>query len=395
MTIKVRMPRVVSRRALLRAAGVAGASGLVLLPIPTTGNPSPSSGTGFVGRAIDLATLQPVAGALIQADPSGVQTTADQTGSYVLPLPPGTYTVRVSRDRFVGAIRLNQVVPAQGYLTLDLDLIPTDATPDQQEAIYRRLVKQVQSPPPVPESAVQHIARLTVSEIPSQIKVVFPDGSVQWVPLEDYVKGVVPNEVYPTWPAETLKAQAVAARTWGVARFLAVGSVCTTTACQVYDPQSRWPTTDAATDATAGEVMTANGSLISAFYFSRCNGVSTRNSWQYIGYSGTNGQGQQVCTVGSFGVTTYCVARPCTWNQASTYRDCGYNGHGVGMCQYGAAGQGQTGASYRDILNSYYTGISIVGGCAGSSATNGPSVASNQAGPFHVFLPIVANNACS
>src|SRR6185437_7877324 len=306
MTIKVQTPRVVSRRALLRAAGVAGASGLVMLPPATTGNLSPSPGTGFVGRAIDLATLQPVAGALIQADPPGVQTTADQTGSYVLPLPPGTYTVRVSLGGFVGATRLNQIVPAQGYAPLDLDLLPENPPLDQQEALYRRLVKQVQSPPPLPETAVQQIARLAVTEIPSQIKFVFPDGSSQWVPLEDYVKGVVPNEVYPTWPTETLKAQAVAARTWGVARFLAAGSVCTTTACQVYDPNSRWPTTDAAVDATAGQVMTANGALISAFYFSQCNGASTRNSWQYIGYSGINAQGQRVCTVGSFGNSTYC-----------------------------------------------------------------------------------------
>ncbi|MGH2461673.1 MAG: hypothetical protein ACRDIY_22695, partial [Chloroflexota bacterium] len=139
-------------------------------------------------------------------------------------------------------------------------------------------------------------------------------------------------------------------------------------------------------------------SLISAFYFSRCNGASTRNSWQYIAYSGTNGQGQQVCTVGSFGYSTYCVARPCAWNQASTYSDCGYYGHGVGMCQWGAAGQGQAGASYRDILSSYYTGISIAGGCAGGvapSATNGAETTSNPPGNYHVFLPNVANNVCS
>ena len=33
------------------------------------------------------------------------------------------------------------------------------------------------------------------------------------VPLEDYLYGVVPQEVVPSWPAAALEAQAVAART--------------------------------------------------------------------------------------------------------------------------------------------------------------------------------------
>lgn len=34
-------------------------------------------------------------------------------------------------------------------------------------------------------------------------------------------------------------------------------------------------------------------------------------------------------------------------------------GHGVGMCQYGADGLGRSGAEYVDILNHYYTGVSL------------------------------------
>jgi len=41
-----------------------------------------------------------------------------------------------------------------------------------------------------------------------------------------------------------------------------------------------------------------------------------------------------------------------------TIKTRGY-GHGVGMCQYGAAGMAENGADYRKILNHYYTGISI------------------------------------
>ena len=42
------------------------------------------------------------------------------------------------------------------------------------------------------------------------------DGSVRAVPLERYVARVVAREVYASWPAEVLKAQAVVARTYAL-----------------------------------------------------------------------------------------------------------------------------------------------------------------------------------
>jgi SpoIID/LytB domain protein len=41
---------------------------------------------------------------------------------------------------------------------------------------------------------------------------------INWVPVEEYLKAVVPSEVYTTWPEEALKAQAVAARTYSLRR---------------------------------------------------------------------------------------------------------------------------------------------------------------------------------
>src|SRR5579884_3309124 len=248
-----------SRRTLLRAAGLAGASGLAMLPRATTSLVSPPPGTGFFGRAIDLATLQPLSNALVQAEPVAARATTDQNGVYVLPLPPGTYTVHVSRNNYVGVIRLRQTVGSQAYTTLDLDLVPQNPTPAEQEAIYQRTVTQTEVSPPEKSALTAEALNIQSTTIPSQIKVVFPDGSYQWVPLEDYVKGVVPNEMPASWPAAALEAQAVAARTYGVARFLAYGFVCTTSACQVYDPTNEWPSTNAAVDATAGQIMTANG----------------------------------------------------------------------------------------------------------------------------------------
>src|SRR5207253_2797388 len=134
--------------------------------------------------------------------------------------------------------------------------------------------------------------------------------------LEDYVKGVVPNEMPPNWPTSSLQAQAVAARSYGIASYLVNGFVYPDTRSQVYNPNYQTPATNAATDATAGQVMTYGGSVIWAFFYSRCNGLATRNSENAVGYqtdsSGHlvyNGQGQIVCTSGGWNYVGYCRSR--------------------------------------------------------------------------------------
>jgi stage II sporulation protein D len=97
--------------------------------------------------------------------------------------------------------------------------------------------------------------------------------------LEDYVRGVVPNELSPlAFPEiEALKAQAVAARTYAIrnrGRFEAKGyDLCATAACQVYRGlSSESPLTDRAVEETAGVVATYDGRPIKAFYTSTCGG---------------------------------------------------------------------------------------------------------------------------
>jgi peptidoglycan hydrolase-like amidase len=97
--------------------------------------------------------------------------------------------------------------------------------------------------------------------------------------LEDYLRGVVPNELNPTafGEVEALKAQAVAARTYiqrNLGQYRNEGyDVCATDACQVYFGSS---TEDAlATQAileTRGVVATYDGKPINALYSSTCGG---------------------------------------------------------------------------------------------------------------------------
>ena len=97
--------------------------------------------------------------------------------------------------------------------------------------------------------------------------------------LEDYLRGVVPNELSPgLFPQlEALKAQAVAARTYALrnlGQFKERGyDLCATPACQVYRGFStEHPLTDQAVAETAGIVARHRGEYINALYTSTCGG---------------------------------------------------------------------------------------------------------------------------
>jgi len=95
--------------------------------------------------------------------------------------------------------------------------------------------------------------------------------------LEDYVRGVVANELSPGgYPGlEALKAQAVAARTYALrnrGQFLSQGfDVLPTTRSQVYRGlTSENPLSTRAVDETRGLIATYNGEPINALYTSTC-----------------------------------------------------------------------------------------------------------------------------
>ena len=94
--------------------------------------------------------------------------------------------------------------------------------------------------------------------------------------IEAYLRGVVPAEMQASWPAEALKAQAVAARTYTLLHLDAGGDydVCATIDCQVYRGREvEHPASDAAITATAGEVLTYGGVFARTYYHADSGGV--------------------------------------------------------------------------------------------------------------------------
>jgi stage II sporulation protein D len=116
-----------------------------------------------------------------------------------------------------------------------------------------------------------------------------PAGSgvmaVNAVGLEQYVAGVVANEAIPSWPAEALAAQAVAARTYAITTSRAAKGgwdQYADTRSQVYrGVVGENPNTNKAVNATAGQVVTYDGQPITTYFFSTSGGrtESIENVW--------------------------------------------------------------------------------------------------------------------
>ncbi len=93
--------------------------------------------------------------------------------------------------------------------------------------------------------------------------------------MEDYVRGVVSRESPASWPAEALKAQAVAARTYALTTSKGGNGYdqYPDTRSQVYGGvAAETAATDAAVRDTAGEVVTYDGEPVTTYFFSTSGG---------------------------------------------------------------------------------------------------------------------------
>lgn len=139
---------------------------------------------------------------------------------------------------------------------------------------------------PVPTAnAVSNIAFNTLKYRGSLFLKRIPTGHINIyneLPFEQYLYGVVPAEMPSSWHMEALKAQAVAARNYGI---LSIGKhtkdgfdVCNGTHCQAYRGFGHEnERTNQAVNETAGKLVLYNDKLITT-YFHSSSGGRTENS---------------------------------------------------------------------------------------------------------------------
>ena len=104
--------------------------------------------------------------------------------------------------------------------------------------------------------------------------------------LDDYVRGVIPNEMSSSWQAAAVRAQAVAARTYArydIEHSGGAYDICDTTNCQVYRGKSSEASgSDAAVVATANKVLTYQGHAAFAQFSASDGGVMAAGGQPYL-----------------------------------------------------------------------------------------------------------------
>lgn len=266
---------------------------------------------------------------------------------------------------------------------------------------------------------------------------VLRDGAEEQTALDTYLTQVVLSELPASFAPEAMKAQAVAARTFALRQCAGGkhgGAVCADSACcqacrsmdelraSLADSfDSAWQLAHEAVTATQNEVLTYDGALIDAVYFS-CSGGSTEAAAAVWGaevpyLQSVESPGEQdaaryhsvvtftpaelAARLQTLAPEADCTAAPECWAGPCTYTAgggvdtlvlCGtpisgtqarrlfslnstrftlsYTqglfrfdvlgyGHRVGMSQYGAQAIAQLGFGYKTILRYYYRGASI------------------------------------
>ncbi len=236
----------------------------------------------------------------------------------------------------LGAYRFG---PGQGYLRL------TDLTGELNQGTPAKVAFDTACW--TSASAVASMPVVGASSSPSPttnnktIRVLFEDGLVKVMPIETYLRAIVPSEVPASWPTEAVKAQAVASR--GYAQYAVEhprhhphADICTTTHCQYHDETKIAPQSDQAIQATSGIVIYADGKTINSLFSARCGGHTFNNEdvWK---------QG---------GPRPYLRGVPCP-DSGKKY------GHGVGMCQHGARVFAEQGKTYEQIITHFYQGTTV------------------------------------
>ncbi len=155
--------------------------------------------------------------------------------------------------------------------------------------------------------------------------------SVTAMSLDTYVAGGLNDEWYGSWDDDSLRAGAIAYRSYGawyVQNPLAPNyDICSTTSCQVWDSDT-YSKTDTATAYTSGVMLEMTGAIARSEYSAENNNCGCGD-----------------CYTGS-------AAWPCIYDPHGCGKAC--NGHGRGMCQWGSQDRAVGGQDWLQILGAYY-----------------------------------------
>ena len=242
---------------------------------------------------------------------------------------------------------------------------------------------------------------------------------VNRVEIDEYLKGVLPKEMSPSFPMESLKAQALCSRSFAINnynKFIKKGyNLDDTTSSQVYygkDVENK--STNKAVEDTLGQVIKYNGEVAETIFCASSGGYTVASSEAWGGnsvpyliaqedpysvhpwkYELKDSDLKKLNLSDAFSVSldynnsnrvnnlTFSTSKGDVKIKATDFRKKigntiikstlfdvnvignkifvsgkGY-GHGVGMSQYGAVEMAKKGSNYKDIIEFYFPGTNI------------------------------------
>ncbi|MDR0897237.1 MAG: SpoIID/LytB domain-containing protein [Oscillospiraceae bacterium] len=189
------------------------------------------------------------------------------------------------------------------------------------------------------------------------------------IDIEDYLKGVVPAEIYEgRTPAEAKKALAIAARTYALYKAQSGTTLVDTPLHQSYNASkiAQSPKSAAAVEATRGQVLTYAGKVIQCYY-SNSNGGETKRTDQVWSAK-----------------LPYYQNVPDPWDTAAREGKTIAASHGVGLSQIGAEYAAGIGKTCGEILSFYYPNTAIAPNYGEKEATMNTKTTAAQLAAFAI-----------
>jgi len=318
------------------------------------------------GHVADAQGGRPLAGVRIHLENAGVEGWTDERGYFLLyALTPSVNpTEELPKTdhlmaEFAGfkTYRIANVLLTEGDAHFKIELERGEGTVERDKG-HKMLrgaeeLKDTQRRPqesaadhhhaPQLESGVESIATQAASvPVPTSIRVGFncscaTCGAVQVFTLDTYVRLGLGDEWISSWNSNSLKAGAIAYRSYGAYHVYHPRNVnydiCSTACCQVLDPADSSVSTDNATSATSGVIV-----------------VNSAGTEPFLAeYAAENND--NFCADGFTGSPSF------NWSCMNDFVDAGttFNGHGRGMCQWGTQRWAVNQAKdWTWIVNHYY-----------------------------------------
>lgn len=348
-------------------------------PVSQSTNLTPQKDSAtLIGYVTDAQTAQPIEGAGLTVEGTNLHATTDSFGRFVLSFDTSKGTSLAEDEQSGHFLKTDLLVSKTGYgacRVADFVLIGgvavqhnvrlsrtaaatmrdvTTERGDVAATVFDGAVSLEDSqtagvpavlPTRLPASALSPLLPASLQAPPTSIRVGMSCSctscnTVSVMSMDTYTKHVLPAEWISSWRADSLKAGAIAIRSYAgyyvYHPLNATFDICSTTCCQVYGSTTA-TSSDNAVDATSGQFMVdTSGNIARCEYSAENNDSVNRDGCGNCFTQDKPGDG--ICLSDSV-----C----CGFTQ---------NGHGRGMCQWGsqrwALNQGKT---YDWICDHYFS----------------------------------------